>query len=253
MPIEQGMNSLFIFVLGGSAAIISITGAAFSIAGLMKLFAGAPVAVGIMAGALEFAKLMAASFLHRNWRQLHFIMKIYMTLAVGVLMAITSMGIFGYLSHAYQHTASELKNTSVRIDYLESQQRKVQTEMDRVQKAIDEVPATRITKKLELQKEMEPHIQDLQKKSIELQMQLRNENLKRLKYQMEIGPVVYVAEIFKAPMDNVSVYLILLVVFVFDPLAVSLVLATSVAMRIRDEQLKGAASQPHASAEKSAA
>ncbi|NJL26034.1 MAG: hypothetical protein HC902_13285 [Calothrix sp. SM1_5_4] len=99
------MNGLYVFVLGGSAAIISLTGAAFSIAGLTKLFAGAPIAVGIMAAALELCKMMAASFLHRNWRQLHFIMKFYMVLAVGILMGITSMGIFGYLSYAYQTTA----------------------------------------------------------------------------------------------------------------------------------------------------
>lgn len=229
------MNALFIAIMGISAGVISLTGAAFSIAGLTKLFAGAPIAVGIMAGALEFCKMMAASFLHNNWRQLHFIMKVYMTLAVGVLMCITSMGIFGYLSFAYQRTASELKNTMVRIDFLESEQRKVQAEQDRVQKALDEIPASRISKKMEAQKEAEPHIQQLQKQAIEVQMQLRNENLKKLSYQMEIGPVVYVAELLKANTDQVAVYLILLFVFVFDPLAVCMVLATGMAIKMRDQ------------------
>ncbi|MBX3020243.1 MAG: FlxA-like family protein [Bdellovibrionales bacterium] len=246
------MNLLFIIILGVSAGIISIVGAAFSIAGLMKLFAGAPLAVGTMAGALEFCKMMAASFLHRNWRQLHFVMKIYMTLAVAVLMCITSMGIFGYLSYAYQRTASELKNTLVRIDYLESQQRKVQGEIDRVQKALDEIPASRITKKMEAQKEAEPHIQDLQKQVIEVQMQLRNENLKKLSFQMEIGPVVYVAELLNANTDKVATYLILLFVFVFDPLAVCMVLATSFALRMREEELK-AATRPSAAVQQSPA
>jgi hypothetical protein len=232
------MNALFIIVLGVSAAVISITGACFSIAGLTKLFAGAPLAVGVMAAALEFCKMMAASFLHRNWRQLHFIMKIYMTMAVGVLMCITSMGIFGYLSYAYQRTASELKNTMVKIDYLESQQRKIQGEQDRVQKELDEIPASRITKKMEAQKEAEPHIQELQKQSIEVQMQLRNENLKKLSFQMEIGPVVYVAELFNAKTDQVATYLILLFVFVFDPLAVCMVLATNFAIRMREEEAR---------------
>lgn len=235
------MNLLFIIILGVSAAIISLTGAAFSIAGLTKLFAGAPIAVGVMAGALEFCKMMAASFLHRNWRQLHFIMKIYMTLAVGILMAITSMGIFGYLSFAYQRTASELKNTAVAIDFLESKQRKVQGEMDRVQKTLDEIPASRITKKMEAQKEAEPHLQELQKQAVDIQMQLKNENLKKLSYEMEIGPVVFVAELFRAKTDNVATYLILLFVFVFDPLAVCMVLATSFAIKMREEQAREAA------------
>ena len=232
------------FVLGGSAAVISVTGAAFSIAGLTKLFAGAPIAVGIMAGALEFCKMMAASFLHRNWNRLHIIMRIYMTLAVGVLMCITSMGIFGYLSYAYQHTAAELKNTNVRIDYLESQQRKTQGEIDRVQKSIDEIPANRVSKKIEVQKEYEPHMQELEKQSIEVQMSLRNENLKKLSMQMEIGPVVYVAELFNAPMDHVATYLILLFVFVFDPLAVCMVLATTIAIKMAEEDKQSAAAKP---------
>ena len=231
------MNSVFIFVLAGSAAIISITGACFSIAGLTKLFAGAPIAVGIMAAALELCKLMAASFVHNNWSKLHVIMKTYMTIAVGVLMCITSMGIFGYLSYAYQHTAAELKNTMVQIDYLESEQRKVQGEMDRVQKSIDEIPVNRITVRIATQKELEPHQQQLQKQLIEVQMNLRNQNLKKLSYSMEIGPVVYVAELLRADMDHVATYLILLFVFVFDPLAVCMVLATSVAFSLRKQEI----------------
>jgi hypothetical protein len=241
------MNTLFIFVLGGAAGVISITGACFSIAGLTKLFAGAPVAVGIMAAALEFCKMMAASFLHRNWRQMHFLMKAYMTAAVGVLMCITSMGIFGYLSHAYQATASELKNSLVKIEYLESEQRKIQAEMDRVQKSIDEIPASRVTKRMELQKELEPHMQDLQKQGIEVQMNLRNESLKKLSFQGEIGPVVYVAELFKADTDHIATYLILLFVFVFDPLAVCMVLAWTMAVKMNEDE-KLAAKKAAASA-----
>ena len=230
------MNKLFMIVLGGSAAVISVTGAAFSIAGLTKLFAGAPIAVGFMAGALELCKMMAASFLHRNWNSLHVIMRVYMTIAVGVLMCITSMGIFGYLSYAYQHTAAELKNSVVRISFLESQQRKVQGETDRLQKTLDDIPANRVSKRMEWQKEVEPRLNELQKQSIEATMTLRNENLKMLSMQMEIGPVVFVAELFNASMDHVATYLILLFVFVFDPLAVCMVLATTIAFRLSDEE-----------------
>lgn len=247
------MNTLFIFVLGGSAAVISVTGACFSIAGLTKLFAGAPIAVGIMAGALEFCKMMAASFLHRNWRQLHFIMRVYMTLAVAVLMCITSMGIFGYLSFAYQHTSSELKNSLVKIDYMESEQRKIQGEMDRVQKSIDEIPASRITKRIETQKALEPHLQALQKQAIQIEMQLRNENLKKLSFQMEIGPIVYVAELLRADNDHIATYLILLFVFVFDPLAVCMVLATSFAVKLRESQDRATLHPPAPTSHSSAA
>lgn len=230
------MNKAYIAFLGFSAAVVSVTGAFFSISGLAKLFSGAPIAVMVMAGALELAKLVSASFLHRNWTQMHFIMKFYLSLAVGILMAITSMGIFGYLSFAYQHTSMELKNTMVQIDFLESQERKVKSEVDRLQKNLDEIPVNRVTRRLEAQKEMEPSFQALQRQSIEVQMKLKTENLKKLGFQMEIGPVIYVAELFGAKTDNVATYLIILFVFVFDPLAVCLVLATSFAIKQRENE-----------------
>lgn len=228
------MNKAYIAFLGFSAAVVSITGAFFSISGLAKLFSGAPIAVMVMAGALELAKLVSASFLHRNWSQMHFFMKFYLSLAVGILMAITSMGIFGYLSFAFQHTSMELKNTNVQIEFLESQERKVKSEVERLQKNLDEIPVNRVTRRLEAQKEMEPAFQALQRQSIEVQMKLKTENLKKLGYQMEIGPVIYVAELFGAKTDNVATYLIILFVFVFDPLAVCLVLATSFAIKQRE-------------------
>lgn len=228
------MNKAFIIILGVSAGIISITGAGFSIAGLMKLFSGAPYAVMVMAGALELAKLVSASFLHRNWSQLNLLMRFYLTMAVGILMSITSMGIFGYLSFAFQNTSMELKNTMVKIDFLESEGRKIQRESDRLQAIMDSIPKERVTRRLEMQRELEPEFQSLQKQSIEVQMKLRNENLKKLSYQMEIGPVIFVAELFGAKTDKVATWLIILFVIVFDPLAVCLVLATTFAIQQRE-------------------
>ncbi len=178
--------------------------------------------------------MVSASFLHRNWSRLNIIMKFYLCLAVSILMAITSMGIFGYLSFAYQKTSADLKDTLVRIDYLESQGRKIQSEIERVQKSIDNVPANRITRRLDMQKEMEPHIRKLQQQAIEVQMKLRNEELKKNSYQMEIGPVIYVAEALGAKTDKVAIWLIVLFVIVFDPLAVCLVLATTFAINNRE-------------------
>ena len=189
----------------------------------------------IMAGALEFAKMVSASFLHHNWRKLHPVMRVYLSFAVGVLMSITSLGIFGYLSYAYQHTSSELKNTMVKLDYMNSEDAKVQEELARLQKEVDEVPGSRISKKMEIQKELEPRFEALKRQSIELQMKMREENLKKLSFQIEIGPVVYVAQLFNKGMDEVATYLIILFVFVFDPLAVSLVLATSFAIKNREK------------------
>jgi hypothetical protein len=229
------MNKAYIFLLGFTAATVSLVGATFSVSGLAKLFSGAPIAVMIMAGALEFAKLVAASFLHGNWKKLHFIMKIYLSFAVGVLMSITSLGIFGYLSYAYQHTSSELKNTMIKLDYMNTEDRKVQEEINRLQAEVDSIPASRVSKRLETQKELDPRFDALKRQSIELQMKMREENLKKLSFQIEIGPVVYVAQLFNKNMDEVATYLIVLFVFVFDPLAVTMVLATSFAIKNQDK------------------
>jgi hypothetical protein len=229
------MNKAYIILLGFTAATVSLVGAGFSISGLAKFFSGAPLAVMVMAGALEFAKMVSASFLHSNWSKLHIILRVYLSCAVGILMCITSLGIFGYLSYAYQHTSSELKNTLVKLDYMNSEDRKVQEEITRLQKQVDEIPASRISKRMEVQKELEPRFEALKRQSIELQMKMREENLKKLSFQIEIGPVVYVAQLFNKQMDDVATWLILLFVFVFDPLAVSLVLATSFAIKNHDK------------------
>lgn len=215
----------------------------------MKLFSGAATAVLVMGCALELAKMVSASFLHRNWGQMHFIMKFYMSAAVGILMCITSLGIFGYLSYAFQHTSMELKNTMTRIEYIESEGKRTQVEIDRLQKTIDEIPESRVSRRLDLQKELEPRFQTLQRQSIEVQMKMRTESLKKLAYQMEIGPIIYVAEMFGAKTDKVANWLIILFVVVFDPLAVCLVLATSFAIKQRETSVKPAL----ATIEKSAA
>jgi hypothetical protein len=229
------MNRAYIVLLGFTAVTVSLVGATFSISGLAKLFSGAPLAVMVMAGALEFAKIVSASFLHTNWKKLHFLLRIYLCFAVAVLMSITSLGIFGYLSYAYQHTSSELKNTLIKLEFMNSEDRKVQEELARLQKEVDEIPVSRISKRLEVQKELEPRFEALKRQSIELQMTMREENLKKLSFQIEIGPVVYVAQMFNKGMDEVATWLIILFVFVFDPLAVSLVLATSFAIKNHDK------------------
>jgi hypothetical protein len=103
-----------------------------------------------------------------------------------------------------------------------------------MQKKLDNIPANRISKRMELQKELEPAMQTLEKQSIEVTMKMRNEELKKLSFQTEIGPVIYVAEALGANTDRVATYLILLFVIVFDPLAVCLVLATTFAITHRD-------------------
>jgi hypothetical protein len=217
----------YVVLLAVAAALVSTIGATFSVTGLAKLFAGAPHAIMFMAASLEFSKLVSAGFLHQNWSKLSYALRFYLSVAVVLLMAITSLGIFGYLSHAYQKSAVGLKSVEFKIETLQNEDRKIQDEVARIQKTLDEVPPNRVSKRMELQKELEPEIQRFKRRAFEINTSMQALLLERQGYQTEVGPLVYVAEAMKQSMDSVARWLILLFVCVFDPLAICLVFATS--------------------------
>ena len=111
----------FTFVIAVTALIIAGCAAFFSVSGLATLFAGAFASVVIMGGVLEVGKLVATSFLYRNWTQCNWFLKIYFLIAIFVLMIITSMGIFGYLSKAHLEQEGEITNAVVIVDRLDYQ------------------------------------------------------------------------------------------------------------------------------------
>ena len=106
-------------LVGLSALLIAFSAAFFSVFGLSKLFAGASLSVIIMAGSLEFGKLVAASFLYRYWDRINLLQKFYMTLATIILIIITSAGIFGFLSNAYQGATVEFEKQSTNLMFKE--------------------------------------------------------------------------------------------------------------------------------------
>ena len=108
---------LLVFVV---ALVIATIAAWFSVAGLMAIFAASAIPVAIMAGSLEVGKLVAASWVYRNWKRAPFLLKAYLTFATIVLMFITSMGIFGFLSSAYLEQASEGKQSQARVERIEN-------------------------------------------------------------------------------------------------------------------------------------
>jgi hypothetical protein len=124
------MRTLFKVVMGLSALFIAACGAYFSIRGLSALFIGSAVAVMVMASSLEIGKLVAASFLYRYWRQITVVLRVYLVLAVLVLMGITSLGIYGYLARAYE-------TTSTRVSLLERQAQDLGRQVAEAQQQID--------------------------------------------------------------------------------------------------------------------
>lgn len=216
-----------------SAACVSALGAAFSVVGLGALFSGAMIAVWAMAGSLEFAKFVLAAYLHQRWRHLNLVFRSYLVFAVVVLSLITSMGIFGFLSDAYQSSSHEIEEVNIKIANLRSQQKLNEAEIARLNKAIDEIPDSRVSKKIKARAEAEPRISALTKESEEIDRKIGVSNLELHEIKKKIGPLVYIARATNKDIDTIVTYLILVFVSVFDPLAICLVIATSEAMEAR--------------------
>lgn len=221
-----------------SAISVSTLGAAFSIFGLRDLFSGAAISVILMASALELAKFTLAAYLHQRWKALNTIFKAYLVGAVAVLSIITSMGIYGHLSNAYQSASAVLEAEQLKLTALQGQLERHNNEITRLNRTIDEIPATRITKRMEARKEIEPALAELNKNVATVAGQIDASNLKVLDVKMKVGPLIYISKAFKVDIDNVVKYLILLLVLVFDPLAISLVIASSEALEARSRKDK---------------
>ena len=151
--------------VGLSALLIAGSAAFFSVFGLSKLFAGATLSVIVMAGSLEFGKIVGASFLYRYWNTISNWLKIYMTVGVVTLVGITSAGIFGYLSNAYQGATIQFEKQSTTLLYKED--RLEQLEEDKIylkeelEQAIASLPDNYITAKRKLREEYNPKVLEL--------------------------------------------------------------------------------------------
>lgn len=216
-----------------SAICVSSLGAYFSIIGLGALFSGAMLAVWMMAGSLELSKFILAAYIHQRWTEIGRTFKYYLMFAIVVLSAITSLGIFGFLSDAYQSASTAIQSEQIRLDTEKNKQILTKNEIERLNKAIEEVPDKRITKKMKLRADMEPVIADLTKKLQESEKLISDQNLKIVEIQKKVGPLIYISRSFNINIDTVVKYLILIFVTVFDPLAICLVIASSQALSSR--------------------
>lgn len=232
------MSRFYIAVLGITAFLIGATGAFFSIYGLSELFSGATKAVIFMASMLEFAKFVATGFLYRYWGHIHRVIRTYLTVAVLTLMAITSLGIFGFLSNAYQKSSLTLKTHQIKMAALVEEDQRVQKQIAEFRKFIDEIPSRRISKKFEFQNRYEPRIRKLQGTSMDLQSQISALKIELLNTQTKVGPLLYVAESLGVQVDTVAKWLIFVFVMVFDPMAVCLILCWNLSILLY-EKYKG--------------
>ena len=242
MDIEILMENskYFLYWIGISALLIAGSAAAFSVYGLAKLFSGAFISVVIMAGSLELGKLVTASFLYRYWNMINWFQKVYMTIATIVLVFITSAGIFGYLSNAYQGATLEFEKQSTEL--LTIEERIEQLDEDKVflkeelEQAISELPDNYITAKRKLREEYNPQITQLNQELLEYKTRRADLEIELVSTGVDVGPAIYLARTFGTDIDTVVKFFIFILIFVFDPLAVMLVIAYNQALIDRNKQ-----------------
>ena len=235
---------LYLTLLAG--LILSATAGYYSIIGLIAIFPGATLPIVLMGGSLEFAKLVAASWLYRNWDIAPKVIKGYFIFAIIVLMFITSLGTFGFLSKVHLETSATVADNTVEIAKLENsiqnEERKLNNAQnsilildDIVAKNFDSTQANSIREKQKIERtQLNTQIEVSSEKISDLRSQLTPLKQENLKAEVEVGPLKYIAEMIygqenaKNHFGSAVRFVIILIVLVFDPLAVLLLIAANI-------------------------
>jgi hypothetical protein len=234
-------TKIFPKLIGLSALLVAGSAAFFSVFGLSKLFAGATLSVVIMAGSLEFAKLVSASFLYRYWKSVNVLMRSYLTIAIVTLVLITSAGIFGFLSNAYQGATIDFEKQTATLFYKED--RLVQLEEDKVylkdelEQSIATLPDNYPTAKRKLREEYNPKVLEINTEILGIKQEIGDLKVGLIETGVDVGPAIYLARIFGTDIDSVVKFFIFMLIFVFDPLAVVLVIAFNMTMGYREFEI----------------
>jgi hypothetical protein len=258
-------KGFFPSLIAFSALSVSASAAFYSVSGLSKLFAGASFEVIIMAGSLEVAKLVIASLLYQYWDTINKWLRTYLAIATVVLVLITSMGIYGFLSAAYQETYSKLLIQENQIEFIENKAKfyeediqRYDTELARISENInilsnakasgiqvrDTTSSTGFrqtisTTELRLA-QSRIAVEEENRKAVQSKREVAADSLQTFRLQIldlqntnetasELGPLQYLSGLTGTPMDKIINWLLLVIIFVFDPLAISLVVAANFA------------------------
>ena len=263
--INRIKRNIFPTIIALSALSVSASAAFYSVSGLSKLFAGATFEVIIMAGSLEAAKLIIASLLYQYWDTINKYLRTYLTIAAIILVLITSMGIYGFLSAAYQETYQKLTVNQNEIEFLENKSQFYEEDIVRYDKELDQilsnisilsnakassiqvrdtsvvggVRSTISTTELRLA-QSRINVEEENRKLVNEKRTVAADSLQRYKLQIlslqnnadtvgELGPLQYLSGLTGTPMDSIINILLLIIIFVFDPLAISMVVAANFA------------------------
>ena len=230
---------------------IAAVAAWYSIIGLTTIFSAAVVPIIIMGVVLEIGKLVAAAWVYQNWKETNVLLKSYLVSAIVVLMLITSMGIYGFLSKSHIDAGINTTEISVKLERLDNRINGEQRQIDRAEKTLKQLDdrlekmnegwfITRGIKQREKEQEERQQLNNIIKKSeseIDKLLDKKSEYQLEVKnFEVEVGPIKYIAALVygdeaKNYLDNTVRYVILLLIFVFDPLAVLLLISANQSYR----------------------
>lgn len=217
---------------------ISIAGSAafFSVYGLAYTFSGTFWSVVIMGVSLEAGKLVAASYLYRYWTKTHLILKSYLMLGIAALMLMTSIGIFGYLSAGYQSDVLSLKQVDTQVATLQEEKDRQLRRKKEIDTQITQIPTDNVRAKERLIKQFRGEQEQVTARVNEIDQQLLQLKQQQIKTEAHVGPIVYIAKAMGLDTDGATKYLIFLIIFAFDPMAIALTLAVNIMIKLREEK-----------------
>lgn len=255
--LKKIQERIFPFLIALSALSVSASAAFYSVSGLSKLFAGATFAVIVMATSLEVSKLVIASLLYQYRKTLPKLLKVYLTIACVILIGITSMGIYGFLSAAYQQTANKDGLVTQQVEALETKKKLFEDNRNNIIKekqslanlkgTLSQGSTTQYTDKngnlvvrsnnASIKQIETANVSD---EKLSAKLDIVNDSIFSLETQIlevktngeaasELGPLKYLSELTDYPMNKIINWLLLVIIFVFDPLAISLVIAANFA------------------------
>ena len=253
-------------LLGLSALFIAFNAAFFSVTGLAKLFAGASLSVILMASSLELAKLIVAGYLYNYWERINKGFRMYLLGATLVLVLITSLGIYGFLTSAFQDTFKTYSVTSKEKVFLQQKEKFWESDVERYDKELERISENISTlssaKSQQIQyKDKDGTVrnsvstaelraaqsriteEEKNRKEVQSKRQVAADSLQSIQLQIlqidtntevgsELGPLEYLSGLLGKPMDVIINWFILIIIFVFDPLAVALVVAFNNALKV---------------------
>jgi hypothetical protein len=248
------------YLLLTTALVLSAIAAFYAVAGLVAIFAASALSIMVMGGALETAKLVVASWLYRNWKEIPVLMKTYFTIALLILMMLTSMGIFGYLSKAHLDQAVPTGDITAKLNLIDEKIKTQKENIDAARKQLSQLDlqvdqtlnrtteASGVDRSVQIRRSQTKERASLYREIETSQTEIAKLNQERApiatevrKVEAEVGPIKYIAALLYGDnpetdlLEKAVRWVIIMIVIVFDPLAVLMLVAANWQMR-RDEE-----------------